>query len=78
MVFKGSETRTAEDSAYAIDGMGGHLDAFTTMRSRLGADHEWTQDTQARLIELYEAWGQPAKADAHRALPAVDSTSTSE
>jgi predicted Zn-dependent peptidase len=30
MVFKGSETRSAEDIAYAIDGIGGHLDAFTT------------------------------------------------
>lgn len=30
MVFKGSESRTAEDIAFAIDGIGGHLDAFTT------------------------------------------------
>ena len=30
MVFKGSETRSAEDIAYAIDGIGGHLDAFTS------------------------------------------------
>lgn len=30
MVFKGSATRSAEDIAYAIDGIGGHLDAFTT------------------------------------------------
>lgn len=33
MVFKGSETRSAEDIAYAIDGIGGHLDAFTTKES---------------------------------------------
>jgi predicted Zn-dependent peptidase len=30
MVFKGSENRSAEDIAFAIDGIGGHLDAFTT------------------------------------------------
>jgi predicted Zn-dependent peptidase len=33
MVFKGSENRSAEDIAYAIDGIGGHLDAFTTKES---------------------------------------------
>ncbi len=30
MVFKGSKKRTAEEIAFAIDGIGGHLDAFTT------------------------------------------------
>ncbi len=30
MVFKGTETRTAEQIAGVIDGIGGHLDAFTT------------------------------------------------
>jgi predicted Zn-dependent peptidase len=30
MVFKGTENRSAEDIAFTIDGMGGHLDAFTT------------------------------------------------
>jgi len=30
MVFKGTEQRTAEDLACAIDGIGGNLDAFTT------------------------------------------------
>lgn len=33
MVFKGSENRSAEDIAFAIDGIGGHLDAFTTKES---------------------------------------------
>ncbi|MEZ5363802.1 MAG: pitrilysin family protein [Bryobacterales bacterium] len=30
MVFKGTDTRSAEDIAAAIDGIGGHLDAFTS------------------------------------------------
>src|ERR1035437_10251257 len=29
MVFKGTETRTAEDIARSVDSIGGHLDAFT-------------------------------------------------
>lgn len=33
MVFKGSENRSAEDIAFAVDGIGGHLDAFTTKES---------------------------------------------
>ncbi len=33
MVFKGSENRSAEDIAFAIDGIGGQLDAFTTKES---------------------------------------------
>jgi predicted Zn-dependent peptidase len=33
MVFKGSENRSAEEIAFAIDGIGGHLDAFTTKES---------------------------------------------
>ncbi len=30
MVFKGTETRSAEDIACSVDAIGGHLDAFTT------------------------------------------------
>tara|TARA_B100001123_G_C15345638_1_gene1036964 strand:- start:623 stop:1894 length:1272 start_codon:yes stop_codon:yes gene_type:complete len=30
MVFKGTENRTADQIAYSIDAIGGHLDAFTT------------------------------------------------
>jgi predicted Zn-dependent peptidase len=33
MVFKGSDNRSAEDIAFAIDGIGGQLDAFTTKES---------------------------------------------
>ena len=33
MVFKGSRNRSAEDIAFAIDGIGGQLDAFTTKES---------------------------------------------
>ena len=33
MVFKGSAKRSADDIAFAIDGIGGHLDAFTTKES---------------------------------------------
>jgi len=33
MVFKGTESRSAEDIACAIDAIGGHLDAFTTKES---------------------------------------------
>lgn len=33
MVFKGSENHSAEDIAFAIDGIGGQLDAFTTKES---------------------------------------------
>jgi len=29
LVFKGTDTRTAEDIARAIDSVGGHMDAFT-------------------------------------------------
>ena len=33
MVFKGTETRSAEEIACSIDAIGGHLDAFTTKES---------------------------------------------
>ncbi len=33
MVFKGSQKRSAEEIAFAVDGIGGHLDAFTTKES---------------------------------------------
>lgn len=33
MVFKGSAKRTSEEIAFAVDGIGGHLDAFTTKES---------------------------------------------
>lgn len=33
MVFKGTESRSAEDIACSIDAIGGHLDAFTTKES---------------------------------------------
>lgn len=33
MVFKGTDTRSAEDIACAVDAIGGHLDAYTTKES---------------------------------------------
>jgi tetratricopeptide (TPR) repeat protein len=42
------------------------LDAYAVMTKSLGPQHPKTQATVQRLIALYEAWGQPAKAAAFR------------
>jgi len=36
---------------------------------RRGKQHTYTRRTVSRLIELYDAWGEPAQAAPYRALP---------
>ncbi len=47
MVFKGTDQFTARDIAYAIDGLGGHLDAFTSKETTAFTakvlDQHWTR-----------------------------------
>jgi hypothetical protein len=42
----------------------------------LGEKHAFTQDSLRLLIELYEAWGKPDKAEEYRAM-LVDETEES-
>lgn len=44
------------------------LEAHTGLKSSMGEKHERTKTVIGRLIELYEAWGQPAKATQYREL----------
>lgn len=45
------------------------LAAYAGLKATRGEQSEFTRQTVSRLIELYEAWGQPAKAADYRALP---------
>lgn len=44
------------------------LAAHAGLKSTMGAGHERTQTAVNRLIDLYEAWGQPTKAAEYRTL----------
>jgi hypothetical protein len=39
----------------------------------MGEDHERAVDARRKLVALYEAWGQPSKADRFRTRPAAPS-----
>jgi tetratricopeptide (TPR) repeat protein len=45
------------------------LPAYAGLKAGRGAQHAETQKAVSHLIELYEAWGKPEKADPYRALP---------
>src|SRR5262249_47457801 len=45
------------------------LAGYDGLKAALGDRHAETQKATGRLIELYEAWGKPEKADSYRALP---------
>ena len=42
--------------------------AYERYSSILGTEHSFTQDTLKLLIELYDVWGKPEKAEEYRAL----------
>ena len=44
--------------------------AHPRMLEELGPGHPWTVDVSRRLVELYEAWGKPEKADPYRVTAA--------
>jgi serine/threonine-protein kinase len=45
------------------------LPAYAGLKAGRGDRHAETQKAVSHLIELYEAWGKPEKADPYRALP---------
>jgi len=44
------------------------LPAYAGLKATFGEQNEDTRKTVSHLIELYEAWGKPEKADPYRAL----------
>ena len=42
------------------------LEAHEGLQAALGAEHDRTQKAAAGLVELYEAWNEPEKANAFR------------
>jgi len=45
------------------------LAGYAGLKAALGERHAQTQKAVSRLIELYEFWGKPEKANSYRALP---------
>ena len=45
------------------------LAGYAGLKAALGERHAQTQKAVSRLIELYESWGKPEKANPYRALP---------
>jgi len=45
------------------------LAGYAGIKARRGDRHMDTQKAVSHLIELYESWGKPEKADSYRALP---------
>ena len=45
------------------------LAAYAGLKATLGDQHAQTQKAVSHLIELYESWGKPEKANPYRALP---------
>jgi len=43
------------------------LEHFPAIERQLGADHHATLRARKRIVELYERWGKPEKADEYRA-----------
>src|SRR5215468_406505 len=48
------------------------LAGYSGLKASLGDQHVETQKAVGRLIELYESWGKPEKADPYRALPHIN------
>ena len=48
------------------------LSGYAGLKATLGDQHVETQKAVGRLIELYESWGKPEKADPYRALPHIN------
>ena len=48
------------------------LAGYAGLKAALGDRHAQTQQAVGRLIELYESWGKPEKANSYRALPHVN------
>ncbi len=44
------------------------LEGYTALRSEWGIEHEWTQATLQRLIDLYEDWGRVDEVAQYRSL----------
>ncbi|HEU0174408.1 MAG TPA: serine/threonine-protein kinase [Blastocatellia bacterium] len=45
------------------------LEGYAGLKAALGDQHAQTQKAVSHLIELYESWGKPEKANLYRALP---------
>src|SRR5262249_24626282 len=48
------------------------LDGYGGLKLALGEGHWQTQNAVGRLIDLYEIWGRPERANFYRALPHSD------
>ena len=59
-LFKLKRYREAEEQLLA---------SYAGLKAGRGAQHMETQKAVCHLIELYESWGKPEKANPHRALP---------
>lgn len=42
------------------------LESLSVLEEARGPDHDFTRVARERLVQLYEAWGQPDQADAYR------------
>ena len=42
--------------------------SYDKLNEQFGAEHVRTQDAVTRLVQLYEAWGAPEKAERYREL----------
>ena len=48
------------------------LAGFETMQAALGDDHRRTRSSARRIVDLYEEWGKPSKADPYRPLATTE------
>ncbi len=44
------------------------MEGYTVLNNQFGASHARSREALDRVIQLYEAWGKPAAAEAYRAL----------
>ncbi len=44
------------------------LDSYPVLKERQGVESTYAKDALKRIVDLYEAWGKPAKAAEYRAL----------
>lgn len=71
-------TRNAESVRGAcLVGLGRHaeaepllLESYPVLEAERGADSVYARDALRRIVELYQAWGRPEKAEAYRILMA--------
>ncbi len=47
------------------------VESYETLRARFGSDHPGTREAAQRLVELYEAWNKPDRADTYRGVLAT-------